>query len=229
MPTLQLIRSAATGPLCLGSRSTQVGGLRAAWERGWTAASRVMREPELRAGRSSKNRSRAPTKMSSADRCLCIGATSPHSGDIAYYQHYPTLLRAAPSRSLRPAQKRTFADSHHRYVQNIAFWYLDSVTLTDIDFGQEFRHASHLRLRPGFNRGSNHREPDPGDRGRGVQSGSASRRLRNRVHVLIATKLDRLGRNAIDVATTVARVSEMGVRVHCLALAESTSRAPQVA
>jgi putative DNA-invertase from lambdoid prophage Rac len=36
--------------------------------------------------------------------------------------------------------------------------------------------------------------------------------------VLIATKLDRLGRNAIDVATTVARLSKMGVRVHCLAL-----------
>src|ERR1700693_2871437 len=36
--------------------------------------------------------------------------------------------------------------------------------------------------------------------------------------VLIVTKLDRLGRNAIDVATTVARLAEMGVRVHCLAL-----------
>src|SRR5450631_4602394 len=36
--------------------------------------------------------------------------------------------------------------------------------------------------------------------------------------VLIVTKLDRLGRNAIDVATTVARLAGMGVRVHCLAL-----------
>jgi putative DNA-invertase from lambdoid prophage Rac len=36
--------------------------------------------------------------------------------------------------------------------------------------------------------------------------------------VLIVTKLDRLGRNAIDVATTVARLAESGVRVHCLAL-----------
>jgi putative DNA-invertase from lambdoid prophage Rac len=36
--------------------------------------------------------------------------------------------------------------------------------------------------------------------------------------VLIVTKLDRLGRNAIDVATTVARLAAMGVRVHCLAL-----------
>jgi putative DNA-invertase from lambdoid prophage Rac len=36
--------------------------------------------------------------------------------------------------------------------------------------------------------------------------------------VLIVTKLDRLGRNAINVATTVARLGEMGVRVHCLAL-----------
>jgi putative DNA-invertase from lambdoid prophage Rac len=36
--------------------------------------------------------------------------------------------------------------------------------------------------------------------------------------VPIVTKLDRLGRNAIDVATTVAKLAEMGVRVHCLAL-----------
>jgi putative DNA-invertase from lambdoid prophage Rac len=36
--------------------------------------------------------------------------------------------------------------------------------------------------------------------------------------VLVVTKLDRLGRNAIDVAATVARLSGMGVRVHCLAL-----------
>jgi putative DNA-invertase from lambdoid prophage Rac len=36
--------------------------------------------------------------------------------------------------------------------------------------------------------------------------------------VLIVTKLDRLGRNAMDVRATVDRLSEMGVRVHCLAL-----------
>ena len=30
--------------------------------------------------------------------------------------------------------------------------------------------------------------------------------------------LDRLGRNAIDVGTTVARLADIGVRVHCLAL-----------
>jgi putative DNA-invertase from lambdoid prophage Rac len=36
--------------------------------------------------------------------------------------------------------------------------------------------------------------------------------------VLIVTKLDRLGRNAIDVATTVAKLADLGVRVHCLAL-----------
>ncbi len=36
--------------------------------------------------------------------------------------------------------------------------------------------------------------------------------------VLVVTKLDRLGRDAIDVSTTVARLEEMGVRVHCLAL-----------
>jgi putative DNA-invertase from lambdoid prophage Rac len=36
--------------------------------------------------------------------------------------------------------------------------------------------------------------------------------------VLIVTKMDRLGRNAIDVATTVGKLAQMGVRVHCLAL-----------
>jgi putative DNA-invertase from lambdoid prophage Rac len=36
--------------------------------------------------------------------------------------------------------------------------------------------------------------------------------------VLIVTKLDRLGRNAMDVRSTVERLAENGVRVHCLAL-----------
>ena len=36
--------------------------------------------------------------------------------------------------------------------------------------------------------------------------------------VLIVTKLDRLGRDAIDVSTTVARLEAIGIRVHCLAL-----------
>lgn len=36
--------------------------------------------------------------------------------------------------------------------------------------------------------------------------------------VLIVTKLDRLGRDAIDVTTTVKELAEVGVRVHCLAL-----------
>ncbi len=36
--------------------------------------------------------------------------------------------------------------------------------------------------------------------------------------VLIVTKLDRLGRNAMDVRATVEGLTLMGVRVHCLAL-----------
>lgn len=36
--------------------------------------------------------------------------------------------------------------------------------------------------------------------------------------VLIVTKLDRLGRNAMDVRTTVEGLAERGIRVHCLAL-----------
>jgi putative DNA-invertase from lambdoid prophage Rac len=36
--------------------------------------------------------------------------------------------------------------------------------------------------------------------------------------VLIVTKLDRLGRDVIDVVATVDRLAKMGVRVHCLQL-----------
>ncbi|OSM08478.1 recombinase family protein [Magnetofaba australis] len=36
--------------------------------------------------------------------------------------------------------------------------------------------------------------------------------------VLVVTKLDRLGRDAVDVSTTVAKLEMMGIRVHCLAL-----------
>ncbi|WP_038800467.1 recombinase family protein, partial [Burkholderia pseudomallei] len=45
--------------------------------------------------------------------------------------------------------------------------------------------------------------------------------------VLIVTKLDRLGRNAMDVRATVDELAAVGVRVHCLALggADLTSAA----
>ncbi len=36
--------------------------------------------------------------------------------------------------------------------------------------------------------------------------------------ILIVTKLDRLGRNSMDVRSTVERLANEGVRVHCLAL-----------
>lgn len=36
--------------------------------------------------------------------------------------------------------------------------------------------------------------------------------------ILVVTKLDRLGRNAMDVRATVEQLSNCGVRVHCLAL-----------
>lgn len=36
--------------------------------------------------------------------------------------------------------------------------------------------------------------------------------------VLIVTKMDRLGRNAMDVRMTVERLEAVGVRIHCLAL-----------
>ncbi|EPE1202971.1 recombinase family protein [Escherichia coli] len=36
--------------------------------------------------------------------------------------------------------------------------------------------------------------------------------------ILIVTKLDRLGRNAMDIRKTVEQLTESGIRVHCLAL-----------
>lgn len=36
--------------------------------------------------------------------------------------------------------------------------------------------------------------------------------------ILIVTKMDRLGRNTIDVSSTVHKLDEKGIRVHCLAL-----------
>lgn len=36
--------------------------------------------------------------------------------------------------------------------------------------------------------------------------------------ILVVTKLDRLGRDAIDVSATVAKLEKSGIKVHCLAL-----------
>ncbi len=44
--------------------------------------------------------------------------------------------------------------------------------------------------------------------------------------VLVVTKLDRLGRNAMDVRSTVEHLSALGVRVHCLALGGSDLTSP---
>ena len=48
--------------------------------------------------------------------------------------------------------------------------------------------------------------------------------------VLVVTKLDRLGRNAVDVSTTVNKMAGLGIRVHCLALGgvDLTSSAGQL-
>lgn len=44
--------------------------------------------------------------------------------------------------------------------------------------------------------------------------------------VLVVTKLDRLGRNAMDVRVTIERLAEMNVRVHCLALGSMDLTSP---
>ena len=57
--------------------------------------------------------------------------------------------------------------------------------------------ASAIEQRPGFVKLLDRLEPDD---------------------VLIVTKMDRLGRNAIDVKSTVERLKSVGVRIHCLQL-----------
>ncbi len=44
--------------------------------------------------------------------------------------------------------------------------------------------------------------------------------------ILIVTKLDRLGRNAMDVRTTVEKLAAEGIRVHCLALGGTDLTSP---
>jgi putative DNA-invertase from lambdoid prophage Rac len=44
--------------------------------------------------------------------------------------------------------------------------------------------------------------------------------------VLVVTKLDRLGRNAMDVRATVERLASVEVRVHCLALGGADLASP---
>lgn len=44
--------------------------------------------------------------------------------------------------------------------------------------------------------------------------------------ILVVTKLDWLGRNAMDVRTTVEKLSALGVRVHCLALGGADLTSP---
>jgi len=44
--------------------------------------------------------------------------------------------------------------------------------------------------------------------------------------VLVVSKLDRLGRNAMDVRSTVEKLSDLGVRVHCLALGGADLTSP---
>lgn len=44
--------------------------------------------------------------------------------------------------------------------------------------------------------------------------------------ILIVTKLDRLGRDAVDVSSTVKQLAEIGVRVYCLALGGADLTSP---
>jgi DNA invertase Pin-like site-specific DNA recombinase len=126
------------------------------------------------------------------------------------------------------------AYQHHSFTELRTVWH--SRTSTS---GRISANAAHLRLRPGFQYRSDHRKPNPDNRGRRFQttrtassetvSGSPAIEQRpgfiikllntlKQHNVLTVTKPDRLGRNAIDVDTTVARLAEMRVQAGCLVL-----------
>src|ERR1700760_3877300 len=103
----------------------------------------------------------------------------------------------------KPRMPRTFAycrvstlgqtvENQIREIEAAGFAVEKRRTVTDTVSG-----SSAIEQRPGFMKLLDRLEPDD---------------------VLIVTKLDRLGRNSIDVQTTVNRLAEQGVRVHCLAL-----------
>ncbi len=95
-------------------------------------------------------------------------------------------------------------------------------------------------LLSGFHSGTDDRKSTSGNRKRGFLTSDPQRiieeqisgsvaaserpgfnRLLDRLEsgdVLIVTKLDRLGRNAMDIRKTVEQLTESGIRVHCLAL-----------
>lgn len=107
-------------------------------------------------------------------------------------------------------------------------------------FGRKFHYVTHFCLLPRFHTGAEHGKPAQGNRScrfcrhksqRLIEehiSGSVAAserpgltRLLDRMEngdVLIVSKLDRLGRNAMDVRKTVEQLAASGIRVHCLAL-----------
>ncbi len=138
-----------------------------------------------------------------------------------------------------PVRNRPIADTPVEPVQNIARRALGHVFLLDTDYEQKFvmpRTFGYVRVSTAGQTTENQvREIEAA--GFKVEpcrvvseaiSGSSSidqrpafRELLTRLErddVLLVTKMDQLGRDAIDVASTVAKLADMGVRVHCLAL-----------
>ena len=91
--------------------------------------------------------------------------------------------------------------------------------------GVRMRAMDQARRRPAGERQSPHRLDADDLHVSGRQAAAANRKgfskLLDRMEdndVLVVTKLDRLGRNAMDVRATVEALAKTGVRVHCLAL-----------
>ena len=140
----------------------------------------------------------------------------------------------------KDVQNRTIADIHCSHVRNMALHDFGRLLLTDIHYGQDFppmpRTFAYVRVSTACQTTENQIQEieaagfavTPRRVVSETVSGSSAieqrpgfMRLMDKLEqddVLIVTKLDRLGRNAIDVATTVDRLETMGVRVHCLAL-----------
>jgi putative DNA-invertase from lambdoid prophage Rac len=164
------------------------------------------------------------------------------AAEADYKEHKKRTIGIAAEAGARgqAVRKRTIADSPQSYVQNIALQCFGRGALTDISYGQDFppmpRTFAYVRVSTvGQTTENQIREIEaagfavtPRRVVSETVSGSSAiaqrpgfMRLVDKLEqddVLIVTKLDRLGRNAMDVAATVDRLAKAGVRVHCLAL-----------
>ena len=130
------------------------------------------------------------THLNSVQKLACINCEHGHDLNIVFEQ--PTCTMSRVFAYARVSTSDQFTNNQVAEIAAAGFEVLPSRLITETVSG-----SVAANQRPGFQKLLNKLEPDD---------------------ILIVTKLDRLGRNAMDVRTTVESLATMGVRVHCLAL-----------